>query len=224
MNYRKTKIAPGEIYHIFNRSIAQVPIFLSNRDFLRFTEVIDYYRFLSLPMRFSHYNRLEADIKKSFLDELYQKRETLIEIYSFCLIPDHFHFLLKELKENGIRKFISNIQNSYAKYFNTKTERSGSLFQEMFKAVRIASDEQFIHVARYIHLNPYSSFLFDNPDRLKTFRWSSFGDYLGINNHPFISQSFLGSFFKSPTDLEKFTLDRAEYQRNLENIKHLIME
>lgn len=224
MTYRKTKIVPEQIYHIFNRSVAQIPIFLSERDFLRFTEIVDYYRFLSLPFRFSHYNRLEKSVRELLLKELYQKEEILIEIYSFCLMPNHFHFLIKELTENGIRKFISNIQNSYAKYFNTKNERSGSLFQEMFKAVRIESDEQFIHVARYIHLNPYSTYSLNSLESLKTFLWSSFGDYIGTNNHSFVNRGFLNSFFKSSADLEKFTLDQAEYQRNLEKIKHLILE
>lgn len=112
-------------------------------------------------------------------------------------MPNHFHFLIKELEENGTRKFISNIQNSYAKYFNTKNERSGSLFQEMFKAVRIESDEQFVHVARYIHLNPYSAFILDNINSIKVFPWSSFGDYLGTNSHSFVNCSFLSSFSNS---------------------------
>lgn len=187
-------------------------------------ETVNYYRFLSLPFRFSHYDRLETEIKASYLKELYQKSKVHIEIYTFCLIPNHFHFLLKELIENGIRSFISNIQNSYAKYFNLKNERSGSLFQEMFKAVRIGTDEQLLHVARYIHLNPYSTFIVNSFDSLKTYPWSSLGDYTGINNHPFINRNFLSSFFKSAADLEKFTLDQAEYQRNLENIKHLTLE
>lgn len=224
MTHRKTKIVPGQIYHVFNRSVAQIPIFLSEKNYLRFTEIIDYYRFFSLPFRFSHYNRLENEARKSLLKELYQKEKALIEIYSFCFMPNHFHFLLKELVENGTRKFISNIQNSYAKYFNTKNERSGSLFQEMFRAVRIESDEQFIHVARYIHLNPYSAFILNSPNLIKTFSWSSFGDYMGTHRHPFVNRSFLSSFFKSSFDLEKFTLDQAEYQRNLEKIKHLILE
>lgn len=224
MTYRKTKIVPAQIYHVFNRSVAQVPIFTSERDFKRFAEIVDYYRFTSLPFRFSHYNRLEKGARKSLLKELYQKEKILIEIYSFCFMPNHFHFLIKELEENGTRKFISNIQNSYAKYFNTKNERSGSLFQEMFKAVRIESDEQFVHVARYIHLNPYSAFILDNINSIKVFPWSSFGDYLGTNSHSFVNCSFLSSFFKASVNLEKFTLDQAEYQRNLEKIKHLILE
>lgn len=224
MSYRRHPIYPNQIYHVFNRGIAQQPIFFGERDYQRFTEVCDFYRFIKPDMRFSYYNRLSQDEKSNFIRGLRDKGQRLIEIYAFCLIPNHFHFLLKELIEKGTEKFVGNLQNSYAKYVNTKRKRTGALFQEKFKAIRIESDEQFLHVARYIHLNPYSSFLLKNLDQLKDYRWSSLGDYLNDPKFAFLDKKFLNSFYSSKEKLMSFIFDQADYQRRLEEIKHLTFE
>lgn len=223
MTYRKQPISPKEIYHVFNKSIAGEPIFFSVRDYQRFINVMDFYRFPS-SLRFSFYNRLPLTKRKDFIENLRNHGQKLISLYTFCLMPNHFHFLIKELIEGGIRKFVANLQNSYAKYFNTKSRRQGSLFQEMFKAVRIETDEQFVHVARYIHLNPYSSFVVRNISELKNYKWSSLSDYLGKNNFSFLDKDFLSAFYSSPDEFISFILDQADYQRELQQIKHLILE
>lgn len=223
--YRRHPIVPDEIYHIFNRGIASQPIFLSKRDYERFCNVVDFYRFLDPGMRFSHYNRLEVKQQKIFLEKLYETGQKQVIIFSFCLMPNHFHLLLKEIIRGGTQKFISNIQNSYAKYFNTRMKRTGSLFQEMFKAVRVETDEQFLHVARYIHLNPYSSFVVKNIDELNSYLWSSLRKYLkGEDCFSFIDESFLQSFYPSKDKLKTFTFDQVDYQRRLKEIGYLTIE
>lgn len=224
MTYRRQPLLPEQIYHVFNKSIASEPIFSGLRDYDRFIDLIDFYRFSSPSLRFSYYNRLPLSGRKDFIENLRNNGQKLISLYTFCLMPNHFHFLIKELIEGGIRKFVANLQNSYAKYFNTKTRRQGSLFQEMFKAVRIETDEQFVHVARYIHLNPYSSFVVRNISELKNYKWSSLSDYLGKNNFSFLDKDFLSAFYSSPDEFISFILDQADYQRELQQIKHLILE
>lgn len=224
MGYRLTPLVTGEIYHVFNRSIASQPIFLEKRDYQRFLQTIDFYRFSSPPLRFSFFKQLSKDQRNQFLQKIYQKQEKNVAIYAFCLMPNHFHFLLKQTRDGGIKEFISNLQNSYAKYFNTKTNRSGSLFQGSFKAVLVETKEQFIHLARYIHLNPYSSFKVKDLKALETFRWSSLGDYLDKENHRFVEKELLLSFYPSIFEFQKFTFNHADYQRQLEMIKHLLCE
>lgn len=224
MAYRKQPIFPDQVYHVFNRSIAKQPIFLEEKDYQRFLNVTNFYRFSSAGLRFSHYNRLELEERKAFIERLQKEGEKQIEIFCFCLMPNHFHFLIKELIEKGIKKFASNLQNSYAKYFNTKRKRSGALFQEMFKATRIESDEQLHHVARYIHLNPYTSYLVKGINQLKTYPWSSLSDYLNKSRFDFLETNFLSRFYSSKEKLEAFTLDQADYQRKLGDIKHLVLE
>ena len=137
-------------------------------------------------------------------------------------MPNHFHFLIRGLTETGIKEFISNFQNSYAKYFNIKNDRTGSLFQPMFKAVRIESDKQLIHVSRYIHLNPITSYLIETKD-LNKYPWSSYSEYIN-NIESFIEKDLILNFFKSAKDYKKFVLDQVEYQRELDKIKHLVLE
>ncbi len=223
MPYRKIPIVAGEIYHVFNRSIAKLPIFKTNSDYVRTTKVVEFYRFKKLPIRFSYFKRLPDDLKKDFINSYMQDENKTLEIMSYCIMPNHVHFLIKQLKFGGISNFMRNFQNSYSKYFNTKYKRAGSLFQAMFKAVRIESDEQLIHVSRYIHLNPTTSFII-NPQQLEKYPWSSLKDYLSKQHQSFISTEQILSYFKSRGAYKKFVKDNLDYQQKLDEIKHLILE
>ncbi len=223
MTYRRTPIITGEIYHVFNRSIARQPIFIGNRDYHRVLAVIEFYRFTKPSLRFSHYNRLYLDQKIKFLSSLKTGLKE-VSIFGFCLMPNHLHFLLREENDKGITHFMSDIQNSYAKYFNIKTERTGALFQSMFKAVRIETDEQLLHVLRYIHLNPLTSYVIKEEKKLDTYPWSSYIDYIGKRKNSIVNISFIKKFFPSTEHFINFTFDQLSYQRKLEKIKHLILE
>ncbi len=221
MSYRKSPLVKGEVYHVFNRSIAQQPIFIQSKNYQRALEVFRFYQFEKPSLRFSFYNRLPTDVKSEFLSNLSNKNR-VVDIICFCLMPNHVHFLLKCLTDKGITQFISNFQNSYAKYFNIRHERIGSLFQQNFKAVRIETDEQLIHVSRYIHLNPVTAYIIE-ATQLKDYPWSSFRDYLkGESNY--LSLRPILNFFKNPNDYEKFVMDQVNYQRELDKIKHLLFE
>lgn len=223
MPYRKTPLVINQFYHVFNRSIARQPIFLNKRDYQRMIQVIDFYRYPKPRLRFSFFDRLPSDEKENFLREL-RKEMPIVEIISYCLMPNHFHFLLRPIADFGISDFIRNIQHSYSKYFNVKNDRSGSLFQGMFKAVLIETDEQFVHVSRYIHLNPVSSYLIE-ADQLENYPWSSFKEYVAkSSNSTFLDKKLIMEWFKSAENYKQFVLDQADYQRGLEEIKHLIIE
>jgi len=220
MAYRKQIIVAQQIYHVFNRSVAREPIFTTARDYQRFLETIDFYHYTP-SIRFSYFNRLGLEERKNCLDGLRIKGEKQVSIFALDLMPNHFHFVLKGEKEKGVNDFICNIQNSYAKFFNIKMGRNGSLFQEMFKANLIETDEELLHVVRYVHLNPYSSQLVKNIEQLEKYPWSSFPSYLGKGNLDFIDTDFLKGFYSNIDDFRKFTLDQMDYQKNLDIIKHL---
>lgn len=224
MTYRKFPIVTEHIYHIFNRSIARQPIFPSNRDYQRALDVLSFYSYFNPPLRFSHLKRLPESQKTDLMDSLKKKGDMQIELYTFSFMPNHIHFLIKEIREKGISTFMSNLQNSYAKYFNTKNDRSGGLFQQMFKSVLIETDEQFMHVARYIHLNPVTAFIVKSVDELSNYPWTSFSAYVGKYNMDFLNKEFLLSFFSSLDHLINFTKDQVDYQRKLDKIKHLLLE
>ena len=223
MSYRRTPIVTGEVYHTFNRSIARQPFFLNVRGYSRAIELINFYSYVQPSLRFSHYNRLPLKEKADFLKDLKNKGRKQIQLFAFCLMPNHIHFLMKELEKNGISRFMSNFQNSYAKYFNLKNDRTGSLFQSMFKAVRIESDEQLIHVCRYIHLNPLTSYIIKDFDVLENYPWSSYSEYFKENSD-LVDTSLISGFFPSIKEFEKFTSDQVDYQRQLNQIKHLSLD
>ena len=126
-------------------------------------------------------------------------REPIVEIHGWCLMDNHYHLLLSELVEGGITLFIRRLNIGYAKFFNEKYKRVGTLFQGRTKKIRINSDAYFLHILHYIHLNPLD-FLKGAEDwrareiknsknalrHLENYRWSSYLDYCGEKNFPSI--------------------------------------
>lgn len=222
MGRRKVIIATNEIYHTYNRGVEKRPIFLNKRDHLRFIELVSYYRFVDCPLRYSHFNRLKRDEKQRVFEELNKFQNKIVEILAFCLIPNHIHFLLEQLQDGGISKFMAKITNSYSHYFNIKNKRTGHLFQGNFGAVRIEADEQLIHVSRYIHLNPVTSYLIELED-LERYEYSSYLNYV-LGKVGFCNTKEVLSHFKNTTEYKRFVEDQADYARRLENIKHLTLE
>lgn len=222
MPYRKTPLVTSEIYHVFNRAVAGVPIFSTNKDFLRFLDLINYYRFKDTPVSFSQFKSIEREQRENIFNNLVKENNQQVEVMAFCLMDNHFHCLLKQKLDKGIAKFISNLQNGYAKFFNIKTSRTGPLFQPMFKSVRVITEEQLLHVSRYIHLNPSTSYLVEI-ENLENYPWSSLLNYTGVNRYPFVNtELILGIMGKNR--YREFVFDQADYQRELAKIKHLTME
>lgn len=219
-SYRKVILADGEIYHVFNRGVEKRTIFSTSSDFKRALESVNYYRFAGLFIRYSHFIRLRPELKKQITDSLTSQE---VSIIAYCLMPNHFHFLLRQENKDGIRKFLSKFSNSYSKYYNTKHERVGPLFQGRFKAVRVESNEQLLHLSRYLHLNPIASFLTSEAD-LDKYPWHSFREYLNPGQRLLTSPGIVIDQFKNTMDYRNFVYDRISYAQELEKIKHLTLE
>lgn len=222
MPYRKVIFANEQVYHILNRGVAQTPIFLKTREYQRFLDLLDFYRYERPPLSFSHYSRLSSEEKNKFIKALREK-EKLVEIFAYCLMPNHFHLLLQQLQNDGILKVLSNLQDSYVRFFNLRNERKGPLFESVFKAIGIETDEQLLHVSRYIHLNPSTSYL-TTIQNLSVYPWSSFPEYLEKRLPIITSAEIIITLAGGKKQYEKFVFDQAEYQRDLEKIKHLTLE
>lgn len=223
MPIRTTPLVNGEIYHIVNRGVNHQPIFNNKWDYNRALELIWFYEFTKPPMRFSYYDRLPADEKNQVLRSLEISPKS-VSLIAYCLMPNHFHFLLRQGGDHGISRFLANFQNSYTRYFNTKHSRSGHLFQGQFKAIRIDSDNQLLHTSRYIHLNPYTSYVVKTIDELKDYEWSSLKQYLEKKTDGLCeTETVLGNFSSGAKYLE-FVNDQKDYQRTLDQIKHMLLE
>lgn len=223
MSYRKTILANNEVYHAFNRGVAKQPIFTTSQDYLRATNLLDYYRFSKPQFCFSHFSRLPRIQKDLIWEKLQTDAKNLVDIISYCFMPNHFHLLLKQLTENGISLFMANFQNAYARFFNSKNHRDGPLFQSVFKAVRIEDNNQLLHVNRYMHLNPVSSYLIEK-EELANYPWSSYPQYIGSVPKSFVKSDLVLDQFRNIEAYKKFVFDQADYQRQLASIKHLILE
>lgn len=223
MPIRTTPLVTKEIYHIVNRGVNHIPIFEDRRDYERFTQIVPYYRFIETPNKYSLFTKLSASIRETLQQELDQKDLKLISILAFCLMPNHFHLLLRQEHDQGISRFLANIQNSYTRYFNTRHGRSGHLFQGQFKAVRIVSENQLLHTSRYIHLNPYSGSVVRSFDKLKEYPWSSLREYI-TGMEGFCETHSVLSNFPSKKKYLEFVEDQKDYQKTLEQIKHLMLE
>lgn len=220
---RKVVFTNEEIYHVFNRGVELRPTFTDKREFTRAVEGLSYYRYAHLPLKLSKFLVLAEPEKSKLIQKITNEHQKLVEIICYCLMPNHFHLLLKQKMENGISIFTSNFTNSYTKYFNTRHERVGPLFQGVFKAVHIESDEQLIHVSRYIHLNPVSSYIIE-PDQLNTYQWSSLPQYVDLDSREIADPETVLNLFPSKEKYKEFVLDQVDYARTLEQIKHLVPE
>ena len=224
MALRKTPLVNGQIYHIFNRSIDRKPIFIHQKENQRAFNTLSFYRFSDIPVRLSYFLTWSAERKDQLLKELEKNKNYLVKVLCFCLMPNHFHFLLSQEKEGGISKFVAQFQNSYTRYLNIKYKRKGHLFEGQFKAVRVETDEQLVHLSRYIHLNPYSLFVVKQIDDLFSYSYSSLQEYLGKTSG-FCDREIILSHFKNlKEEYKKFIFDQADYQREIERIKHLTLE
>lgn len=220
---RKVVFANGEYYHVFNRGVEKRLTFTSKSEFFRAIDTLSFYRYAGLPIRYSKFLNLNKKAKEGFMNG-FGESSLQIEIIAFCFMGNHFHFLLKQEKDNGIVKFMAKFQNSYTKYFNTKHQRIGPLFQGVFKAVHVLSDEQLLHVSRYIHLNPVAGYLIES-EGLSNYLWSSYPEYLGgIIDRQISNPTEVLSFFKSKADYKKFVLDQADFKMKLNNIEHLTID
>lgn len=222
MPQRNEPFVNDQIYHVFNKTIDKRKIFNEEKNCLNFLEISKYYRSEKANISFSKLKTLSNDKLKNILREINYQKYFRVEIYAYCLMPTHFHFLLKQLQEGGIKRYMSNILNSFTKSFNTKFERLGPIYLPLFKSERIKSDEQFIHNSRYIHLNSYSSGIIKNINDLIKYPWSSFKDYVTAKNNSMVNTEPILSYFDLDRDkYKKFVLDNADYQKTLEYLKHI---
>jgi len=204
------------IYHIYNRGVEKRKIFMDDQDYKVFLHFFK--RYLTPPEN-PHQGKTSLQVRP--VRKLPMGRET--EIYKeirllcYCLMPNHFHLLVQQITEKAITDFMRRLINSYARYFNEKHKRVGSLFQGRYKAVLIKKEIHFLHLPYYIHYNP--SRLFDNKsnikEKVKNYSWSSYADYLGKRNTSWIyKKELMGQFI----EFEKQEIDFENSKKLLGNL------
>jgi putative transposase len=181
------------VYHVYNRGVEKRIIFLDKQDYKVMLGYLKEY--LSPPPA------MEERIKKSFilqgrtfkgLERLPNNFFKKIELLAYCLMPNHFHFLIKQNDDkNSLREFMQSLISRYATYFNKRHERIGSLFQGKYKATMVENEGYIFHLSRYIHINPAEY----TKDLINTY--SSYAEYLGIRHTIWIKPDLILSYFNN---------------------------
>lgn len=234
MPYRKQQFANNEIYHITLRGID---------DNLIFKDVDDYYRGVFSIYEFNNTKPVEIWLRrkqrkkeKALGGPSSQSREQLVEILAFCFMPNHIHLLLRQVKHNGITKFMSKVGTGYGRYFNKKYHRKGYVFQNRFSAIHIKNEAQLKVVFTYIHTNPTSliepkwkELGIKNPEEviefLENYKWSSYLDYIDKNNFPSVTErEFILKIIGGEHGCRDFIKSWIEHKKEMAKFSNLFLE
>lgn len=208
-------------YHVYNCGVEKRTIFLNERDYERFLNMLTYY--LHLPtISYSQFLSLGTETKKSHLDTIGKKKR--VRIMCYALMPNHFHLLLKQETAGGISQFTADISNSYTRFFNLKRSRIGSLLQGTFKSTTIEDGESFLQVSRYIHLNPYVSSRVNWKPKLENYPYSSYRNWIKGESDALVDLSAVKQFIDyDKSDYARFVEAKKSTNPSL-GIEKLILE
>ncbi len=226
---KKPQFAINHTYHIYNRGVEKRSVFLDDKDHFRFIHDLFEFNDKAPAGKFSKPKLSEVE------PPIVKERKPVVEISTFCLMPNHFHLLLKEKTENGIINFMQKLGTGYTMYFNRKHKRVGPLFQGSFKAILINNENHLLCLPHYIHTNPLELIMpkwrekgiksWQKANRfLKNYRWSSYLDCIKIHNFPsVISKDFLSNLWDDPKDYKSGMRDWIE-SFSLEEIKDITID
>jgi len=225
----------SEIYHILNRGVDKRKIFLDKQDYFRF--IHDLFEFNDQNLvnnTFYAFQKFKNNVTE--LREIKRSsRKLLVDIFAFCLMPNHYHLLLSPRGKDGVSKFMHKLGTAYVKYFNQKYQRRGTLFEGRYKSILITNESHFYHLPYYIHLNPLDlkfpewrkGKLRNHKEALKFlegYRWSSYLDYIDKKNFPsVINREFLLKVFNGEKGYRK-GIKQWLKGLELESIKELTLE
>lgn len=220
---RKIVFAPGEFYHIYNRGVDKRVIFTNDADRRRFIRLM----YLSNgDIAFKY-----RDVEKLPFEEI-KTGEKSVAIGAYCLMGNHFHILIKEIKDGGISSFMGKLQTGYSMYFNRMHKRTGTLFEGTFKAKHVEDDDEYLkYLYAYIHLNPvklssagWESEVkhIENPkaasEFLEKYPWSSYLDYCGLNREEnlILSKAEFPGYFDEKGSFDDMHHDWISYEETPE--------
>ncbi len=182
MSIRKVNFVKGEYYHIYNRGNDKKIIFKDSED---------YNHFIGLIYVCNQIDNFKSDNLKKDQGLLnFIKNTKLVDIGSYCLMPNHFHILITQVEEGSVTKFMQKLSTAYVMYYNKKYKKKGSLFEGKFKAEHVNNNRYLKYLFSYIHLNPVKLIIKDWKEKgienknevlnyLSKYKYSSYLDFLG---------------------------------------------
>ncbi|MEX1052713.1 MAG: hypothetical protein WEC80_02600 [Patescibacteria group bacterium] len=222
MPIRKGVLAPGEIYHVYNKAVGSDRLFENDFYVNEALKRIQFYKF-ETSLKYIYFNKYKKNLlSKELFSIKYKENRPLIEVYAHSIMPTHYHFVIKELIENGLKVFISKFQMSYARLYNAKNTRGGVVFRGRFRTKRVTNTDHFKHIVRYVHLNPVTAHLFEFNDLPNSLR-SSYLEYVkNDTKYDIVNKEFVLKQFNTLQSFTLFHRDQVDYQRKLAKIKKLL--
>ncbi len=221
MPSRKDNFQNNDYYHIFDKTIDHRNIFASSQIAYEFMRTFLYYRSKKVQLRLSKYKLLDSLKQKEIWSEILLQKDFHVDIVSYCLMPNHYHFLLKQLHHNGIQVFMAKILNSITRYYNILNRRKGPIFLTQFRSKKIYTIEQLIYVSRYIHTNPYADSVVDTIEDIFRYPYSSIKAYLHKGNSEKIAREVALDYFGNDSNkYKKFIIKNADEQKEIEYLKY----
>ncbi|MBP9670107.1 transposase [Candidatus Woesebacteria bacterium] len=200
-------------YHIYNRGVEKRDVFLDDDDYKKFLSYLKVY--LDKP-NLQGLTLKAEDGKTIPPSRVLRNFNGEIDLQAYCLMPNHFHFLIHQHDERSIASFMQALITKYSMYFNKKYKRVGGLFQGRYKTVRIVSEEQYTYVSKYIHRNPIDLPSGSDPEGLMKYKYSSYGNYLGLFKQSWVKTEDILSYFSK-------TSPRNTYQAFVEETGDISM-
>jgi len=220
---RKVSLVTEEYYHVFGRGVDKRQIFMDLRDYARFLQSMEEFNTIE-PIGSIYENSFRKQKHEpqlgSSASKLMKKQGKLVEFVCYCLNPNHYHFLLKQIADKGIEKFMHRLCSGFSKYFNIKHRRSGALFQGPFKAVHVDTNEYLLYVSAYVNLNNRVHRLGSGASK------SSWDEYLKGKRikEALCDKEIILSQFKTIAEYEDFAKDGLKIMLARKDMEHLLLE
>lgn len=193
MAIRKVPFANNQYYHVFNRGVDKRKILDDYEDLNRFFQSMQ---------EFNTIEPIGSIFENSFRKLGSPASKPLVDFICYCINPNHFHFILKQVVDKGIEKFMQRLGTGYTKYFNNKYVRNGILFQGKFKSIHINSNEYLLHLSAYVNLNNKVHQLGSPASKWLT--KSSWGEYVNNNENAFCEKRIVLEQFNMPKEYKEF--------------------
>jgi len=225
-NIRKQFI-PNAYYHLYNRGVEKRKIFMDDQDYIVFLTYLQTYlqpkniKYLQEILSKSQSKGLEKDkaIKLLRMNNFCES----ITLLAYCLMPNHFHLLIKQKEANTIDRFMNSLFTRYVMYFNKKYQRVGKLFQSIYKAVPVTTEEQLLHLSRYLHRNPLQLL---QGSALQNYKYSSYPEYTRKRTTNWIKTNQILSFFsnKGLNSYLSFVEDKIIDSESINKIEEILLD
>ena len=237
---RKIKFQKGNFYHIYNRGVEKRDIFKNDNDKWRFLQGL--FMFNDEKSTANLLWQLERDrggvtfgVLRDFLITRGTKREPLVRILADCLMPNHFHLLIEEIKDGGISKFMHKLGTGYTGYFNGKYKRVGPLFQGAFKAVQIDNERYLQYLLVYMNVINPGQLIEPNlkeegaknikkiMEFAEKYQWRTHREYLNKRKSIILEKGLLKNFFPTSNKYLEFAKSVLS-DRRYNEINSLMLE